>query len=188
MTGSLDYNTTVVNMSDKDGKKKMKELKKKIKNKEQINYLDLIFLPLMNSEQKTVERVKETIELEKKMQVDQNLKDNIIALTFVLSDKFLSRQEITEIWRDYKMVKILKYAEEQGKKKGKAEGKIEGIEEGKQKEAVLILMRQIKAKFGKVDNEIINLIKDAELRKIEDLSEKIVTTNSEAELVDFLKN
>jgi predicted transposase YdaD len=108
-------------------------------------------------------------------------------LTFVLSDKFLSRQEITEIWRDYKVVKILKYAEEQGKKKGKAEGKIEGIEEGKQKEAVLILMRQIKAKFGKVDNEIINLIKDAELRKIEDLSEKIVTTNSEAELVDFLK-
>ena len=60
------------------------------------------------------------------MEIDQNLKDNIAALTFVSSDKFLTEAEISEIWRDYKMVKILKYAEEQGKKKGKEEGKIEG--------------------------------------------------------------
>jgi len=39
-------------------------------------------------------------------------------MTFVLSDKFLSDQEISEIWRDYKMVRIFKYAEEQGEKKG----------------------------------------------------------------------
>src|SRR6056297_2542726 len=58
--GSLRYNSTVVDMSKKDGKKKMKELKEKIKNKEKINYLDLIFLPLMNSDQKIVELVKET--------------------------------------------------------------------------------------------------------------------------------
>jgi len=49
-------------------------------------------------------------------------------------------------------------------------------------------MRQIKAKFGKLDNEIINLINDAELSKIEDLSEKIVTTNLKEELIDFLKH
>ncbi|SDK72399.1 hypothetical protein [Halanaerobium congolense] len=49
-------------------------------------------------------------------------------------------------------------------------------------------MNQIKAKFGDADNEIIKLINEAELSKIEDLSEKIVTTNSEAELIDFLKH
>lgn len=81
------------------------------------------------------------------------------------------------------MVKFFKYVEEQGKKEGKEEGKLEGRRE----EAILILIRQIKAKFDKVDNKIINLIKDAELCKIEDLSEKIVTTNSEKELLDFLK-
>jgi hypothetical protein len=70
----------------------------------------------------------------------------------------------------------LKYAEEQGKI------------EGKQEEARLILMKQIKAKFGKLDNKIINLINEAELSKIEDLSEKIVTTNSKEELIDFLKH
>ena len=171
-------------MSDKDGKEKLRELKEKIEKREEINYLDLIFLPLMKSDQKIAELVKDTIELEGKLEIDQNLKDNIVALTFVLSDKFLTEAEISEIWRDYKMVKILKYAEEQGKKKGKEEGKIEG----KQEEASLILMRQIKAKFGKLDNEIINLINDGELSKIEDLSEKIVTTNSKEELIDFLKH
>jgi predicted transposase YdaD len=166
----------------------MRELKEKINNKEEINYLDLIFLPLMKSDQEIAELVKYIIELEEKLEIDQNLKDNIVALTFVLSDKFLTEAEISEIWRDYKMVKILKYAEEQGKKKGKEEGKIEGKIEGKQEEARLILMRQIKAKFGKLDNEIINLINDAELSKIEDLSEKIVTTNLKEELIDFLKH
>jgi hypothetical protein len=49
--GSLQYNSTVVDMSKKDGKRKMKKLKEKIENNEIINYLDLIFLPLMNSDQ-----------------------------------------------------------------------------------------------------------------------------------------
>ncbi len=89
-----------------------------------------------------------------------------------------------ELWRNRKMVKFFKYVEEQGKKKGKEEGKIER----KQKEARLILMRQIKAKFGDADNEIIKLINEAELSKIEDLSEKIVTAESEAELINFLKH
>ena len=68
--GSLGYNTTVVNMSDKDGKEKMNELREKIEKGEEINYLELIFLPLMNSEQDMVKRVKETIELEDKLDAD----------------------------------------------------------------------------------------------------------------------
>jgi len=134
--GSLGYNSTVVDMSKKDGKKKLEELKEKIENKEKINYLDLIFLPLMNSDQKIVDRVKETIELEKKLEVERNLKNNLVAMTFVLSDKFLSDQEISEIWRDYKMVRIFKYAEEQGEKKGErklfktlVKGNFEGSDE-----------------------------------------------------------
>ena len=82
------------------------------------------------------------------------------------------------------MVKFFKYVEEQGKKKGKEEGRIEG----KQEEARLILMRQVKAKFKNADNEIIDLINEAELSKIEDLSEKIVTVDSKEEIIDFLKH
>jgi hypothetical protein len=182
--GSLGYNTIVVNMSDKDGKEKMKELREKIEKGEEINYLELIFLPLMNSDQDIVRRVKETIELEDKLDADQKFKNNLAALTIVLCDKFLSSENMIELWRDRKMVKFFKYVEEQGKKKGKEEGRIEG----KQEEARLILMRQVKAKFKNADNEIIDLINEAELSKIEDLSEKIVTVDSKEEIIDFLKH
>jgi hypothetical protein len=182
--GSLGYNTTVVNMSDKDGKAKMNELREKIEKGEEINYLELIFLPLMNSDQDIVKRVKETIELEDKLDADQKFKNNLAALTIVLCDKFLSSENIIELWRDRKMVKFFKYVEEQGKKKGKEEGRIEG----KQEEARLILMRQVKVKFKNADNEIIDLINEAELSKIEDLSEKIVTADSKEEIIDFLKH
>jgi hypothetical protein len=178
--GSLGYNTTVVNMSDKDGKEKMKELREKIEKGEEINYLELIFLPLMNSDQDMAKRVKETIELEDKLDADQKFKNNLAALTIVLCDKFLSSENMIELWRDRKMVKFFKYVEEQGKKQGK--------DEGKQEEARMLMIRQIKAKFGDPDNEIIDLINKSELSKIEDLSEKIITADSKEEIINFLKH
>jgi len=65
-----------------------------------------------------VKRAKKTIELEDRLDVDQNLKDKLAALTIVLCDKFLSEQNMAELWRDRKMVKFFKYLEEQGEKKG----------------------------------------------------------------------
>jgi hypothetical protein len=170
--GSLGYNTTVVNMSDKDGKEKLKELREKIEKGEEINYLELIFLPLMSSDQDMVKRVKETIELEDKLDADQKFKNNLAALTIVLCDKFLSSENMIELWRDRKMVKFFKYVEDQGKNE----------------EAKMLMLRQIKAKFGDSDNEIIDLINKAELSKIEDLSEKIITADSKEEIIDFLKH
>jgi uncharacterized ferredoxin-like protein len=169
--GSLGYNSTVVDMSKKDGKKKLEELKAKIENKEKINYLDLIFLPLMNSDQKIVDRVKETIELEKKLEVESNLKNNLVAMTFVLSDKFLSDQEISEIWRDYKMVRIFKYAEEQGEKKGERK----------------LFKTLVKGNFEGCDDKIMELIDQAEISKIEELSERISKIKDLKELEEALK-
>ena len=178
--GSLGYNSTVVDMSKKDGKKKLEELKAKIENKEKINYLDLIFLPLMNSDQKIVDRVKETIELEKKLEVERNLKNNLVAMTFVLSDKFLSDQEISEIWRDYKMVRIFKYAEEQGKKEGIKEGKKQGERE--------LFKKFIKGNFEGFDDKIMKLIDQAEISRIEELSERISKIKDLKELEEALKH
>jgi hypothetical protein len=126
----------------------------------------------MNSDQDMVKRVKETIELEDKLDADQKFKNNLPALTIVLCDKFLSSENMIELWRDRKMVKFFKYVEDQGKNE----------------EARMLMLRQIKAKFGDSDNEIIDLINKAELSKIEDLSEKIITADSKEEIIDFLKH
>lgn len=173
--GSLGYNSTVVDMSKKDGKKKLEELKAKIEKKEKINYLDLIFLPLMNSDQKIVDRVKETIKLEEKLEIEQNSKNNLVALTVVLSDKFLSDQDMSEIWRDYKMVKFFKYVEEQGKKEGKKQGERE------------LFKKFIKGNFEGCDDKIMELIDQAEISKIEELSERISKIKDLKELEEALK-
>ena len=173
--GSLGYNSTVVDMSKKDGKKKLEELKEKIENKEKINYLDLIFLPLMNSDQKIVERVKETIKLEEKLEIDQNSKNNLVALTVVLSDKFLSDKDMSEIWRDYKMVKFFKYVEEQGKKEGEKQGEKK------------LFKKLIKGNFEGCDDKIMELIDQAEISKIEELSERISKIKDLKELEEALK-
>jgi hypothetical protein len=69
------------------------------------------------------------------------------------------------------MVRIFKYAEEQGK-----------VEEARQ-----ILKKQIKAKFGNLDEKTIKLINKAKLNEIEVLTEKIITTDDEQEFKDYLK-
>jgi len=174
--GSLGYNSTVVDMSKKDGKKKLVELKTKIENKEKINYLDLIFLPLMNSDQKIVDRVKETIKLEEKLEIEQNSKNNLVALTVVLSDKFLSDKDMSEIWRDYKMVKFFKYVEEQGKKEGEKQGEKK------------LFKKLIKGNFEGCDDKIMELIDQAEISKLEELSERISKIKDLKELEEALKH
>ncbi|SDJ01830.1 hypothetical protein SAMN04515654_12324 [Halanaerobium congolense] len=173
--GSLGYNSTVVDMSKKDGKKKLEELKEKIENNEKINYLDLIFLPLMNSDQKIVDRVKATIKLEEKLEIEQNSKNNLVALTVVLSDKFLSDKDMSEIWRDYKMVKFFKYVEEQGKKEGEKQGEKK------------LFKKLIKGNFEGCDDKIMELIDQAEISRLEELSERISKIKDLKELEEALK-
>lgn len=50
---------------------------------------------------------------------------------------------------------------------------------------IIVMIRQIKAKFEDPDNEIIDLINKAELSKFEDLSEKIITADSKEKIIDF---
>jgi uncharacterized protein YuzE len=158
-------------MTDKNGKKKFKELKEKIENKEQINYLDLIFLPLMNSDETMAKRVKKTIGLEEKLEVDQNIKNKIVALTIVLSDKFLNNQDISELWGEYKMVKFFKYVEEQGEEQGERK----------------LFKKLVKGNFEGSDEAIFELIDQVNISKIEELSQKISKIKDLEELKEALR-
>jgi hypothetical protein len=56
------------------------------------------------------------------------------------------------------------------------------------KEAKRILLKQINFKFGNLDPETISLINNAKLEKIEELSEKILTVDSEEEFINYIKH
>ena len=57
----------------------------------------------------------------------------------------------------------------------------------KTKDAKRILLKQINFKFGNLDAETLSLITNAKLEKIEELSEKILTVDSEEEFINYIK-
>jgi len=64
---------------------------------------------------------------------------------------------------------------------------ITAAEKLRAKEAKKILKKQIKIKFGNLDAETISLINKADLKKIDNLCEKIITVDSEEEFINYIK-
>ena len=71
----------------------------------------------------------ETIKLEKQIK-DENLRNKVIALTMVMSNRLVEAELLERIWEEIKMLKILKYAEDKGKEQGIVIGIEQGIERG----------------------------------------------------------
>ena len=97
--------------------------------------------------------------------------DWVIYLPKDLEDKYL--EEV----REYEGVRKMEFVapfERMAKSEGKREGKREGEREGKKQQAVFMLLRLLKAKFGYVPESIEHLIRSARnLETIERISEKI---------------
>ena len=56
------------------------------------------------------------------------------------------------------------------------------------KGAKRILLKQVKFKFGNLDAETLSLINKANLKKIDELSEKILIVDSEEEFINYIKH
>lgn len=189
-TGSLDYRTTVVDMSTKDGDSKLEEIEQKVKAGEEINILKLIFLPLMDSQKRRVDRVKKAIDLEQKLGLEKAKTSKIIAMTLVLVDKFLEEKEISEIWRDYKMLRIFQHAEEKGEEKGIEKGieigKEKGIEIGEEKAKFEMLEKMLLEKFNSIPDEYREKLKKQSNAKLEFIGTKILSMEKIEELEEYL--
>ena len=180
--GSFNYQAIVVDMSEKDGDAKSKQIEKKLASDEEINILDLIFLPLMNSKQGMLNRVKRAIEFEQKLDIPEEKADKVIAMTLVIADKFLTDKEISKIWGDYKMLRIFKHAEEQGEKEGIEKGRQEGRQEG----MLELVEKQLLKKFKSVPQEYRERLKKQDKAKLEIIATEILEMEDIEELKDYL--
>ena len=174
-TGSLDYKTTVVDMSKRDGDSVYQKIQRKIEAGEEVNVLELIFLPLMKSKDGMGKRVKKAIDLEQKLEYEDVMISKVIAMTLVISDKFLEEKEIKEIWRDYNMLKIFKVAQEEGRKEGQGLGMAKLIE------------KQLLSKFKSIPDEYSEKLKKQSEAKLEIIGTKIFEMEDVEELEEYLK-
>jgi len=188
--GSIKYKSLVIDMSKRDGDARLEEIKNKIDNNEEVNVLELIFLPLMSSEKEMVDRVKNTIELEQQLNLSESKSSKVVAMTLVMTDKFLTEKEISQIWEEYKMVKIFKYAEEKGREKGLEEGLEEGLEKGlkkgKKEELQKTAIKLLIKKFQGLSKESKKKIKEQDLEELEIIVDNIFDMEDETDLNKYL--
>ncbi|KXS48470.1 MULTISPECIES: Rpn family recombination-promoting nuclease/putative transposase [Halanaerobium] len=115
-------------------------------------------------------------------------------ISFVISENGVDRDifylglnyiaDSREEFNYYILNERLKY---EGMKK-EADIVISAADKLRTKEAKRILLKQINFKFGNLDPETISLINNAKLEKIEELSEKILTVDSEEEFINYIKH
>ena len=143
-----------------------------------VNELELIFAPLMESRLPVKELLFKTIQLEKKIK-DENVKNKIIALTLVVSNRLVEAEILEEIWEEIKMLKILKYAEDKGIEKG--------IEKGKSEERKELIEKLLTKKFGKIPTELAEKIRSMDNAILDILSLEILDFQSIEDLKLFIK-
>jgi hypothetical protein len=163
-----------------------------------VNELELIFAPLMESRLSVKDLLFETIKLEKQIN-DENIKNKIIALTLVVSNKFVEPGVLENIWKEIKMLKILKFAEDKGKEqgivigleqgveKGRIVGLEQGREQGRSEERRVLIEKQLVKKFGKIPSDLTDKIRSMDNALLDILSLEILDFQSIEDLNSFMK-
>ena len=128
-TGCLHYAVTHQIIKGRNADEVLERTHNEIACGNPVNELELIFVPLMESRLPVQDLLLETIKLEKQIK-DENLRNKVIALTMVMSNRLVEADLLERIWEEMKMLKILKYAEDKGKEQGIVIGIEQGIERG----------------------------------------------------------
>ena len=127
----------------------------------------------MESRLSVKELLLETIKLEKEIN-NEAIRNKVIALTLVMTNKLVGPEVMESIWEEIKMLKIVKFAEEKGIEKGREQGMeqglvkgiekgreqglVQGQEQGRIEEKRSLVERLLVKKFGLVPQDILEQI------------------------------
>ena len=93
-------------------------------NLDELERMQLAFLPLMKSAHTKQERAVETIELVG-MILDESQKTFLTGCVIAISDNFIDREYTRKILEVLRMSKVLRALEEEAKDEGRVEGRVE---------------------------------------------------------------
>ena len=127
----LRFTPLIINLGERDGDALLHKLKTQLENKESVNELEVIYLPLYYSKYKNVaEMLEQVVEMAPKISEFKADNEKIMVLSAVLANKFIDANDFGKIWEAIKVymddLLIVKFAKEEAKKEGRIEGRIEG--------------------------------------------------------------
>jgi len=192
-TGCLHYTVTHQIIKGRNADEVLERTHNEIAYGNPVNELELIFVPLMESRLPVQDLLLETIKLEKQIK-DENLRNKVIALTMVMSNRLVEADLLERIWEEIKMLKILKYAEDKGKEQGIVIGIEQGIEKGLEKgfekgrieEKRVLIERLLVKKFGPLPKDTLDRIQNMDGVILDLLSFEILDFQSIDDLVHFV--
>ena len=152
-TGTLHYRVHQVVLKRRDADAVLEKIRRALDVGEPVNELELIFLPLMESQLSNDTLLRETIQLERQLP-DTAIGRKVILLTMVVANRIVDTEVLNEIWEEVRMLKIMQYAEEKGIEKGLEKGRKEGLEKGLEKGKLSVIRRQLYKKFGMLPDDI----------------------------------
>ena len=126
--GSIIYQAKGIFMDRYDGDQLFVALGQKIRSGSSLDELEqmqLAFLPLMKSSHTKQERAVETIELAS-MILDETQKIFLTGCVIAISDNFIDREYTQKILEVLRMSKVLRALEEEARDEGRIEGRAEG--------------------------------------------------------------
>jgi len=136
-TGSGKYNPIVIDFTQRNGRKRLAEIREAVEKGEPVNLLELVFLPLYGAETGTARSrlAEEALRFGSSLYHAEKISAVLLAAMLIISNKLIDRERLKALWEEIKMLDILEIAEEKGMEKGKIlgiqEGKYLGIQEGK---------------------------------------------------------
>ena len=121
----VHFKPIIVQCSEIDADSILNRLKKDIADGKVINELELVYLPLFHSTKfSPTELFKESTRLIKELQIDDDLKRKIYALSIVLANKVVEQEKLDEALKEVIMMGniIIETAEKMGEKRGEKMG------------------------------------------------------------------
>ena len=116
-TGSGTYAPIIIDFTQKDGRRRLKEIREAVSKGNFDNWLELVFLPLYGKEtgKERSEIAEEVIRFESELYREKKIPVKLIAATLIMSNKMIDKDRIKEIWEEIKMLDFFEIAREEGK-------------------------------------------------------------------------
>ena len=154
------YQPTFVDLTQRNGKERFKQIREAVESGDTSSLLELAFLPMYGNDDNIdrKEFVKEIVQFETELLRKDPTKELLVAATLIMSNKILDKETFIKLWEEIKMIKAFEFAEEIGYERGINEGydkgKNEGYDKGALNNAKMMLIEIIEETLGIVPEYI----------------------------------
>ncbi len=134
-TLSGKYAPTIIDLTERDGPKRLEEIREALNRGDTSVLTELVFLPLYGRGEKT-QFVKKVLQFEIDQFREGKMPVLLVAATLIMANKQIDKSAFHELWEEIKMLDILKFAHEKG------------MEEGEKKNAREMILKFLEESVG----------------------------------------